>query len=101
MKWLAPRRVDVWWWMQIRIYDGVSSTTHEGIVKREGTVSWNANGTGHYGVFISFEAEGIVLPCWPDFHALSDAQSFIEKLMAGTLDEAIAIHGTQWPNVIL
>ncbi len=101
MKWLAPRRVDVWWWMQIRAYNGVSSVTNEGIVKREGTVSWNADGTGHYGVFVSFEDEGVGLHCWPDFYALSDAQSFIERLMTGTLAEAKSIHGTQWPNVVL
>jgi hypothetical protein len=101
MKWLEPRRVDVWWWMQIRICDGISTTTGEDIVTREGTVSWNADGTGYYDVFISFEREGVGLHCWPDFHALSDAQSFIERLMDGTLAEAEAIHGTQWPSVVL
>lgn len=101
MEWTQPRRVDVWWWMQIRICDGISSTTGEDIVTREGTVSWNADGTGHYGVFISFEREGIGLHCWPRFRALSDAQSFVERLMLGTLAEAQALHGTQWPNVVL
>lgn len=101
MAWTQPRRVDVWWWMQTRICDGISSTTGEDIVIREGTVSWNADGTGHYGVFISFEREGIGLHCWPDFYALSDAQSFIEILMRGTLEEAQALHGQQWPGVVI
>ena len=101
MQWTQPRRVDVWWWMEIRITDGVSATTGEDIVTREGTVTWNADGTGHYGVFISFEREGVGLHCWPDFYALSDAQAFVEKLMAGTLAEAMALHGTLWPNVLI
>ena len=100
MQWTQPRRVDVWWWMQIRIYDGVSDVTHEGIVRREGTVSWNADGTGYYGVFISFEREGIGLHCWPRFRALSDAQELIERLMVGTLAEAEALHATQWHDVV-
>jgi hypothetical protein len=96
LDWTQPRRVDVWWWTQIRDAVGISETTGEPIVVREGTVSWNQDGSGHYRVSISYEREGVGLGCWPSFYALSDAQDFIERLMDMPVDEADAIHGQGW-----
>jgi hypothetical protein len=92
--WKDPRRVDVWWWMDVEITDGADMV-------RYGRVSWNQDGTGYYDVSISYEREGVGLHCWPDFRALSDAQEFVERLMCMSLEEAQAIHGQQWPGVVL
>lgn len=92
--WKQPRRVDVWWWMDVEIMDG-------GDLVRGGRISWRQDGVGPYGVSISYEREGVGLHCWPAFHVLSDAQEFVERLMRMPLDQARAIHGTQWPGVVL
>lgn len=99
--WLTPRRVDSGrqLWRHIRLYSGASEVTGELIVEREGTVAWAADGTGHYGVFLSIGRYG--LHCWPDFRALADAQEFVERLMAMPLDDVRREHGRQWPGVVL
>lgn len=94
MTWNEPRRVDVWWWMDIEVWDGDS-------IVRYGRVSWNQDGTGYFDVSITYESEGLGLHCWPDFRVLSDAQDFVEQLMAMPSAEARKIHGQQWPNVVL
>ena len=99
LHWTQPRRVDVWWWMDITAE--ISATTGELIVMRAGRVAWNANGTGHYRVSLSYEREGVGLYCWPDFLHLSVAQSFVERLMGLALHEAAQLHGTQWPGVLI
>ena len=94
MRWKEPRRVDVWWWMDIEFMD-------DGILTRGGRVSWNQDGTGFYGVSMDYAREGVGLSCWPSFRALADAQEFVERLMVMPLGEAQALHGTQWPGVVL
>lgn len=94
-EWRDPRRVEQWLWMDIELMDS------DGVMIRYGRVSWNQDGTGTYDVSISYEREGVGLYCWPSFRVLSDAQDFVERLMAMSLDEAKALHGTQWPNVVL
>lgn len=94
MQWQQPRPVDIWLWMEIELWQN-------GTLIKVGRVSWGKDG-GYYHVSITYEQEhGLGLYCWPSFRALSDAQEFVEKLMGITSAEAIAIHGTQWPNVVL
>ena len=93
--WTQPRKVDVWLWMDVEVFGEV------GNLVRGGRVSWNADGTGFYGVSISYEREGVGLHCWPSFRALAAAQEFIERLMCMPLEAAQALHGTQWPGVVL
>lgn len=93
--WEQPRRVDVWWWMYLNRWQS------PGIIDRYGVVSWNQDGTGNYGVFLSFEKEGVGLHCFPDFRVLSDAQTFIERLIDQPLAVAMAENGRQWPGVVL
>ena len=92
--WEQPRRVDVWWWMDRNLWSA------PGILWRCGRVSWNQDGTGAYSVTFSDERAGIGLACWPDFHALSEAQEFVESLMGLPLAEIEARHGTQWREVL-
>lgn len=94
-EWRDPRPVDQWYWMDIELQSS------DGTMIRYGRVSWNKDGTGHYDVSISYEREGVGLYSWPSFRALSDAQDFVERLMAMSLEEARAQNGTQWPNVVL
>jgi hypothetical protein len=94
MKWQEPRVVDQWYWMDIEAYA-------DGALLRVGRVSWPKDG-GLYDVSITYESEhGLCFPCWPSFHALSDAQDFVERLMAMPSHEARALNGTQWPGVVL
>lgn len=93
--WQEPRPVDRWFWMDLPIYEN-------GRLLREGRVSWNKNGTGYYRPRITIQnAHGLGLYCWPSFRALSDAQEFVERLMEMSVDALRAIHGTQWPGVVL
>jgi hypothetical protein len=92
--WKEPRRVGVWWWMDVEIMDGSD-------LVRGGRVSWHQDGTGYYDVEIAFEREGVGLVCWPSFRALSEAQEFVEQLMCMSLEEARDLDGQQWPGVVL
>lgn len=92
--WREPRRVDVWWWMDVEATDG-------GDMVRYGRVSWTQSGAGYYDVEIHYEREGTGLLCWPSFRSLSAAQEFVEALMCLPVEEAHAIHDTQWPGVVL
>lgn len=95
MRWQNPRPVDEWYWMDIELYE------NSGLL-RYGRVSWNRDGTGHYDVSLTVQSErGLGLYCWPSFRVLSDAQDFVERLMAMSVDELMRIHGTQWPGVVL
>lgn len=93
--WGEPRRVDQWWWLELNEWSA------PGVLKRCGRVSWNADGTGHYRISLSYEDIGLGLSCWPAFHALWAAQGYVETLWALPLEEVEALHGTQWPNVVL
>lgn len=95
MVWGEPRRVNVWWWMDVEFLDDA------GNMIRYGRVKWNQDGTGHYTVSITYERENTGLYAWPAFRALSDAQEFVEKLMLLSLEHAREIHGKQWPGVVL
>jgi hypothetical protein len=92
--WGQPYRVDVWWWMDLNLWSA------PGILSRCGRVSWNQDGTGLYGVTFSDERAGIGLTCWPDFHALSEAQSFVESIIGLPLAQIEARHGQQWREVL-
>lgn len=94
MQWQTPRPVDRWYWMEIEVYEN-------GNLLRYGCVSWPKAG-GVYDVSITYQSErGLGLYCWPAFRVLSDAQDFVEKLMGMPSSEAMKIHGTQWPGVVL
>jgi len=94
MQWQEPRIVDQWYWMDIEVWKN-------GALLRYGRVSWLKTG-GLYDVSITYQSErGLGLYCWPAFRVLSDAQDFVEKLMGMSSTEARAIHGTQWPGVVL
>ncbi len=94
MKWQEPRPVDIWYWMDIEVYEN-------GQLLRYGRVSWPKAG-GVYDVSITYQSErGLGLYCWPSFRVLSDAQDFVEKLLDMTSADAMKIHGTQWPGVVL
>jgi hypothetical protein len=94
--WAQPRRVEEWWWMDLNRWSG------PGVLDRCGRVKWNADGTGHYSVSLTFETDGgLGLYCYPDFRALSDAQEFVERLLDGPIALAIAENGRQWPGVVL
>lgn len=83
-------------WMEIQVFDT------EGCLVREGKVSWNADGTGYYDASITYQDHhGLGLYCWPAFRILSDAQNFVEQLMRMSPEDAMGIHGKQWPNVVL
>lgn len=92
--WSEPRRVDIWWWMDVAIYD-------DGDLVRGGRVAWRQDGLGYYDIDMDYAREGYGLPCWPSFRVLSEAQEFVERLMCLPLEEAQAIHGQQWPGVVL
>jgi hypothetical protein len=94
MSWGEPQRVEQWFWMDVEFMEG------ERMI-RYGRVSWNADGTGYYSVSITYQQEGIGLYCWPSFRVLSDAQDFVERLMGMSVEQAKAIHGQQWPGVVL
>lgn len=95
MTWQEPRIVDQWYWMAIEVWDGER-------ILRAGNVSWQRATGGPYKVSITYENErGLGLYCWPAFRALSDAQDFVEKLMGMASAEAMKIHGTEWPNVVI
>jgi hypothetical protein len=94
MQWQQPRPVDEWIWMDTELYQN-------GVLQRYGRVSWPKTG-GLYSVSITYQSEhGLGLYCWPSFRALSDAQDFVERLMAMSSAEAMKLHGTQWPGVVL
>lgn len=93
--WTLPRPVDVWLWMDLNRWYA------PGIIDRYGTVSWNRDGTGYYSVTLTFEHAGIGLYCYPEFRALSDAQTFVERLIDGPIADARAENGRQWPGVVL
>lgn len=88
--WEQPRRVDVWWWMDLNDWG------EPGILRRCGRVSWNQDGTGEYRVTYADEERGIGLPCWPSFRALSDAQDFVERLMGMAFEDVEALHRNQF-----
>lgn len=94
MVWSEPRRVDVWWWMDVQYTEGDT-------LIRGGRVSWLADGSGHYEISMDYAKEGCGLYCWPAFRALADAQEFVERLMLMSLEQAKQIHGQQWPDVVL
>lgn len=93
--WRAPRRVDVWWWMELEYYEPGTQNMIRG-----GCVSWNQDGTGTYRVSMSCEREGYGFVCWPSFRALSDAQTFIETLMMLPFEEIMRRDGTDWRRVL-
>src|SRR5690349_6271864 len=94
--WKTPRPVDRWIWLDIEVFDAL------GALIREGRVSWNQDGTGHYKVSITYQDhDGLGLYCWPEFRELDDAKAFVERLMDMGPEAAQAIHGTQWPGVVL
>lgn len=97
-KWREPYLVDndSQWWMKLSVWN---EDNPECLVK-EGTVHWNADGSGHYGVFLSFEDIGLGLHCWPDFYALSDAQDFIEELLSLPIEQVRSRHGKDWHGVV-
>lgn len=95
LHWREPRPVEGWYWMEIEEWQGDT-------LLRSGCVSWNRDGTGHYDVSITVEsANGLGLYCWPSFRVLSDAQTFVERLMGMDVPALKAEHGTQWPGVVL
>lgn len=97
--WDQPRRVEEWWWMDL---NELNYDEGDIVLVKNGRISWNADGTGFYKPSITFEeAHGLGLYCWPAFRALSDAQDFVEKLMAMPLEEVEKLHGVQWPDVVL
>ena len=49
--WGEPRRVDEWWWLDLNEWSA------PGVLKRCGRVSWNADGTGHYRISLSYEGD--------------------------------------------
>lgn len=101
LQWKQPRRVDVWWWMEIEQIE-IDADCHDGYrLIRGGRVSWNQDGTGLYEVSLDCAREGHGFYCWPDFRALSDAQTFVEELMALPFEDIKRLHGTQWPGVVL
>jgi hypothetical protein len=94
MVWNEPRRIDEWWWMDVEFKEGET-------LIRGGRVSWLQDGSGYYTISMDYAKEGCSLYCWPSFHALADAQEFVERLMLMSLEQARQIHGQQWPNVVL
>ena len=92
--WEQPRRVDVWWWMDLNEW------STPGVLRRCGRVSWNQDGTGEYRVNYADEERGIGLPCWPSFRALSDAQEFVEALWVLPFEEIERRHRNQWRTVL-
>jgi hypothetical protein len=84
--WEQPRRVDVWWWMDLNIWRA------PGILRRCGRVSWNADGSGYYTITIHDEEHGYGFPFWPCYRSLSDAQDEIERLIRLPLDAITAEH---------
>lgn len=93
--WEQPRRVDVWWWMDLNIW------REPGILRRCGRVSWNADGTGYYEISISDEEHGYGFPCWPSYRALSDAQDAVERLIQLPLAVLKEENGrAPWPSVV-
>lgn len=94
MKWLEPRPVDRWIWMDIEVWK-------DGELQRYGRVSWLPTG-GVYDISITYQSEhGLGLYLWPSFRALSDAQEYVEKLMRMPSSEAREMHGPQWIGVVL
>lgn len=92
--WQEPRPVDRWWMMDLPIYEN-------GHLLRYGRVSWGKDG-GLYSPSITIQdAHGLGLYCWPSFRALSDAQEFVEALMLMSIEALQALHGTEWPGVVL
>ena len=77
--WGEPRRVDVWWWLDLNLWQT------PGVLWRCGRVSWNQDGTGLYDVAFHDEIAGIDIPLYVEFQALSDAQEFIESIIAQPL----------------
>ncbi|HEU5086561.1 MAG TPA: hypothetical protein VFT99_03915 [Roseiflexaceae bacterium] len=92
--WEQPRRVDVWWWMDLNIWSA------PGILLRCGRVSWNADGTGHYSISISDEERGYGFYCWPGYRALSDAQEEVERLIRLPIEVLLKENDRRWPNVV-
>lgn len=97
MTWEQPRQPNG----HDHVWMDLNEWSAPGILRRCGRVSWKADGTGYYKVDISYEDIGLGLPCWPSFRALSDAQEFVERLFAMSVEEVTALHGTQWPGVVL
>ena len=92
--WQEPRPVDRWFWVDLPQYQN-------GVLVRYGRVSWGKAG-GLYSPSITIQnAHGLGLYCWPSFRAPSDAQEFVERLMGMDVDALQAIHGTEWPGVVL
>lgn len=93
MQWQQPRPVEEWIWMEIELYQN-------GRLLRYGRVSWERGGV--YSPSITIQSEhGLGLGCWPSFHALSDAQDFVEALMVLPVAVLRRIHGTWWPGVVV
>lgn len=91
--WGEPRPVDEWLWMDLDIFDC------DDCLLRSGRVWWNTDGTGHFHISITIDNYGFM--CWPDFHALSDAQDYVEHLMALPLETVKGLNGAQWPGVVV
>ena len=95
MQWKEPYPIDEFVWMDVETYEA-------GQLARVGRVSWMRDGSGHYKVRITIENQnGLGLYCWPAFRVLSEAQTFVERLMGMSVEALMAEHGTQWPGVVL
>lgn len=94
-QWRQPRRVDVWWWMELEVFDV------DGTMIRGTRISWNRNGTGYFKIAVDFEREGYGFNCFPAFRVLSDAQAYAEGLMLLSLEEVMRVNESQWPGVVL
>lgn len=90
MKWLEPRNVDEFVWLDCEIRDGAH-------LRRCGCVSWARENPDLYSINITYEDErGLGLYCWPLYRVLSEAQDFVEQLMGMSSTEAKKIHGKNW-----
>jgi hypothetical protein len=79
--WGQPRKVDVWWWMDLNLWSA------PGVLWRCGRVSWNQDGTGIYSISISDEHAGYGWYSWPEYQALSAAQDAVEALILLPVEE--------------
>lgn len=90
MKWLEPRNVDEFVWLECEERDGPR-------MLRYGCVSWQRVNPDFYHVNMTYQSEnGLGLYCWPLYRVLSEAQDFVEQLMGMSSSEAKKIHGNNW-----
>lgn len=78
-----------WSYLECRRYD-------HGIETHRGGVYWNSDNSPYYWIVIRYGP--IVADRWPPFHALWQAQTYVEFLLAQSTDRIREIHSTPWPK---